>query len=313
MSDTTLEESPLPSTGSALSDAEGFLQGQIEESRGVGPAEPRSEPADGGLADLVAQYAVSQYLPPADWITYLKLERPRRDIRCLSWRTRFLKRLVDIVGSASLLVLFSPVMVIVAVLVKLTSPGPVIFKQVRTGLNLRRQRDRRRNRSAPPPDGIERRRGLPDRRQTFAYGKPFVLYKFRTMRVDAEKDGARFAVKNDPRVTPIGRFLRRTRLDELPQLWNVLRGDMSLVGPRPERPEFIEKLSEEIPDYLHRLGLKPGLTGLAQVINGYDNDIASFRRKVALDLLYLQNCCFWNDLKILFRTVGVVLTGKGAL
>jgi len=113
-------------------------------------------------------------------------------------------------------------------------------------------------------------------------------------------------------VTPLGRFLRKTRLDELPQLWNVLRGEMSLVGPRPERPEFCEKLSCEIPNYLNRLGLKPGLTGLAQIINGYDTDLDSVRRKVNFDLLYLQNCCAWNDVKILFRTIGVVLKGSGA-
>ncbi len=271
--------------------------------------------APSDLSGLVDRYAISQYLPPADWITYLKLERPRRDLRCLNWRTRFLKRLMDVVGAAVLLVLLSPVMLLVALLVKLTSPGPVIYKQVRVGLNLRRNRqDRRKNTSAGTgPDGVDRRKNKGDRRKQFAYGRPFVLYKFRTMRVDAEKDGARFATKDDPRVTPVGRFLRRTRLDELPQLWNVLKGDMSLVGPRPERPEFVEKLSEEIPNYLQRLGLKPGLTGLAQVINGYDNDLASFRRKVALDLLYLQNCCLWNDIKILFHTIGVVLTGKGAL
>jgi lipopolysaccharide/colanic/teichoic acid biosynthesis glycosyltransferase len=133
------------------------------------------------------------------------------------------------------------------------------------------------------------------------------------MRVDAEKNGAQFAQKNDRRVTSIGGFLRKTRLDELPQLWNVLRGEMSLVGPRPERPEFIEKLSSEIPDYLARLGLQPGLTGVAQVVNGYDNDIEGFRRKVAYDLLYLQNCCVRNDFQILLRTVRVVLTGSGAL
>lgn len=133
------------------------------------------------------------------------------------------------------------------------------------------------------------------------------------MRIDAGKNGAQFSTKGDPRVTSIGRFLRKTRLDELPQLWNVLRGEMSLVGPRPERPDFIEPLSEEVPNYLLRLGIKPGLTGLAQVLNGYDNDIAGFRRKVALDLLYLQNCCVANDLNISFRTVGVVLTGKGVL
>ena len=273
----------------------------------------RPKPAE--LSDIVDRYGRSQYLPPADWITHLKLDRPRRDIRCLSESERLTKRVVDVVVAGTLLVFLAPVMVLVALVVKLSSPGPVIFRQVRTGLNLRRDRwDRRSDaEAAGPPDGKERRASLGDRREMAAYGKPFVLYKFRTMRTDAEKNGARFAVKGDSRVTPVGRFLRKTRLDELPQLWNVLRGEMSLVGPRPERPEFIEHLSEEIPDYLERLGLKPGLTGLAQVINGYDNDIASFRRKVALDLLYLQNCCLSNDMKILLRTVGVVLTGKGAL
>lgn len=269
--------------------------------------------ADDSLAALVDAYALDADLPPAEWLTRLKLERPRRDIRSLSPFTRFMKRLMDIVVASTLLVLCAPVMLLVAVAVKLTSPGPVIYKQTRVGLNLRdfSRRDRRRRR-APPPEGIERRH-QPDRRRQFAYGRPFTLYKFRTMRVDAEKDGARFAVQNDPRLTCIGGFLRKTRLDELPQLWNVLKGEMSMVGPRPERPEFIEKLSAEIPNYLQRLGLKPGLTGLAQILNGYDNDIEGFRRKVALDLLYLQNCCLRNDLKILLRTVLVVLTGKGAL
>ena len=140
-----------------------------------------------------------------------------------------------------------------------------------------------------------------------------MLYKFRTMRNDAEKNGAQFAVKGDARVTSIGWFLRKTRIDELPQLWNVLKGEMSLVGPRPERPEFIAGLSDQIPDYLQRLGLKPGLTGVAQIVNGYDNNIESFRRKVAFDVLYLQNCCWWNDVKVLLRTVRVVLNGSGAL
>ena len=204
-------------------------------------------------------------------------------------------------------------MLLVAIMVKLTSPGPMIFSQVRTGLNLRTGKKKDRRQKSQLPDGMADRRTNHDRRRESAFGKPFVLYKFRTMRTDAEKNGAQFACTNDPRITPIGKFLRKTRLDELPQLWNVLRGEMTLVGPRPERPEFIEELSNEIPDYLYRLGLKPGLTGPAQVINGYDNNIDSFRRKVALDLLYLQNCCSWNDVKILFRTIGVVFTGKGAL
>ena len=214
-----------------------------------------------------------------------------------------------------MLILLSPVLLLVAIAVRLTSRGPVIFSQQRVGLNLRqKKRDRRqRDEEVELPDGIERRGTGINRRRDGGYGKPFTLYKFRTMKVDAEKNGAQFAVKGDPRVTCIGRFMRKTRLDELPQLWNVLRGEMSLVGPRPERPEFIEKLSAEVPNYINRLGLKPGLTGLAQVINGYDNNIESFKRKVNLDLLYLQNCCYLNDLKIMFRTIRVVLTGSGAL
>jgi lipopolysaccharide/colanic/teichoic acid biosynthesis glycosyltransferase len=223
--------------------------------------------------------------------------------------------MTDVLVASIMLVLLAPVMLLVAIAVKLTSRGPIIFQQTRVGLNLRsKKRDRRDQAVAiEPPEGVDRRDPNRDRRKDRGYGKPFTLYKFRTMKIDAEKHGAQFAIKGDPRVTCIGRFLRKTRLDELPQLWNVLRGEMSLVGPRPERPEFIETLSAEIPNYINRLGLKPGLTGLAQIINGYDNNIESFRRKVNLDLLYLQNCCFWNDCKILFRTIRVVLTGSGAL
>ena len=211
--------------------------------------------------------------------------------------------------------LLAPVMLMFAIVVRVTSRGPIIFRQTRVGLNLRqKKRDRRAGDvTSPPPDGLNRRDPSNSRRRDGGFGKPFTLYKFRTMTVDAEKDGPRFAVKGDSRVTSIGWFLRKTRLDELPQLWNVLRGEMSFVGPRPERPEFIKDLTNEIPNYINRLGLKPGLTGLAQVINGYDNDIESFRRKVNLDLLYLQNCCLWNDLKIMFRTIRVVLTGSGAI
>ena len=265
---------------------------------------------DSDLAAIVADYANSAELPPADWLTRLELERPQMNLRSIDLWTQRAKRAMDVFCAVVMLVLLAPVMLLVALAVRLTSPGPMLFRQIRTGLNLRTSRDRRAD--AAVTNG-NRRQLSNDRRQATCYGKPFVLYKFRTMRIDAEKNGAQFATKGDPRVTSIGRFLRKTRLDELPQLWNVLRGEMSLVGPRPERPEFIEQLSEEVPNYLLRLGIKPGLTGLAQVLNGYDNDIAGFRRKVALDLLYLQNCCFGNDLKILFRTVGVVLTGRGAL
>lgn len=266
-----------------------------------------------GLSDLVQTYSDPAELPPTDWLTRLKLGRPRQDIRNLTETARLTKRATDILISLTMLIGLAPIMLLVAIAVRLTSPGPIIFSQTRVGLNYRKKRPDRRSTttSGSLPVAEERRQG--PRRNDSGFGRPFVLYKFRTMRTDAERHGAQFAQKNDPRVTSIGWFLRKTRLDELPQLWNVLTGDMSLVGPRPERPEFIEKLTAEVPGYLNRLGLKPGLTGIAQVVNGYDNNIESFKRKVALDLLYLQNCCLWNDLKIMFRTVGVVLTGKGAL
>ncbi len=266
---------------------------------------------DAEFATIVANYAKSEELPSAAWLTRLELELPQTHLRSIDLWTQRAKRVLDLFCAVGMLVLLAPVMLLVALAVRLTSPGPILFRQIRTGLNLRASRDRRADRADAAGD--ERRQKSNDRREATCFGRPFVLYKFRTMRIDAEKNGAQFATKGDSRVTSIGRFLRKSRLDELPQLWNVLRGEMSLVGPRPERPEFIESLSQEVPNYLLRLGIKPGLTGLAQVLNGYDNDIAGFRRKVALDLLYLQNCCLVNDVKILFRTVSVVLTGKGAL
>ncbi len=274
---------------------------------------------DQQLADI-ASYAADESIPDVPWLTRLDLKEPRCNLRSLDSGTRSAKRLTDVIGALILLALLWPVMILVALLVRLTSPGPIIFRQVRVGVNLRsRGGDRRRADQEDPAEDVgtpsrgARRRAQSDRRTEFAYGRHFTLYKFRTMRIDAEKNGAQFAVKGDSRVTPIGRLLRRTRLDELPQLWNVLKGEMSLVGPRPERPEFISDLSEQIPDYLQRLGIKPGLTGVAQIVNGYDNNIESFRRKVAFDVLYLQNCCWWNDVKILLRTIRVVLSGSGAL
>ena len=263
------------------------------------------------LVECRSELIESSVVEQADWLEQHELNDAISSISGVEGHTLRLKRMIDVVGAAVMLVLLTPVMGLVALAVRLTSPGPVLFRQVRTGLNLRQQKERRAASSAVHTN--ERRDRRPDRRLSEAYGRPFVLYKFRTMRTDAEKDGAKFAVKGDPRVTRIGRFLRKSRLDELLQLWNVLRGEMSLVGPRPERPEFIEQLSEQIPNYLVRLGIKPGLTGLAQIVNGYDNELEGFKRKVTLDLHYLRNCSIKNDLRILFRTVGVVLTGKGAL
>lgn len=250
------------------------------------------------------------------WLTRLDLAQPRQGLGCLHRSTRRMKRAIDVLGAVVLLVLASPLMLLAAVLVKLTSRGPVIYSQERVGLNERRNKDRRSSTSIADWEGATKtkeRRAPANRRGAHGYGRPFTLYKFRTMTVDAERNGAQFAQKRDPRVTWVGKIMRKTRIDELPQLWNVLKGEMSLVGPRPERPQFVAELNRQIPEFVNRLGLKPGLTGLAQVVNGYDNEVEGFRRKVAYDLAYLQNCCVRNDLKILLRTVLVVLTGQGAL
>jgi lipopolysaccharide/colanic/teichoic acid biosynthesis glycosyltransferase len=265
------------------------------------------------FAELVARHTID--LPGTDWVTRLPLTTDRRNLMCLPASLRITKRMIDIAGALTLAVLALPMMLLAAVLVKLTSSGPVIYRQTRIGLNLRDKKstDRRQELRGLNPDVSDRRQPGRDRREVSNFGRPFTIYKFRTMRTDAELNGARFAAAGDARITPIGRLLRRTRIDELPQLWNVLRGDMSLIGPRPERPEFMADLQQHIPNFIDRLGLKPGLTGIAQVVNGYDNELEGFRRKVSYDLLYLQNCSLWNDIKILFRTVRVVLTGEGAL
>ena len=177
------------------------------------------------------------------------------------------KRIVDIGGSLFAIVLFSPVMLITAILIKLTSPGPLIYKQERVGL----------------------------------HNQTFKMYKFRSMEVqDPAKEKKGWTVKNDPRVTPIGKFIRRTSIDELPQLFNILKGDMSLVGPRPERPFFVEKFREEIPRYMVKHQVRPGLTGWAQ-INGYRGD-TSIRKRIEHDLYYIENWTLGFDFKIIFLT-----------
>ena len=271
-----------------------------------------ARPPEPPAMDDILEFVSDEELPEVEWLSQLRLSEPRRNLRCLDSWTVLCKRAVDVVVSGLGLVVLSPLLLVVAALVKVTSPGPAVYRQTRVGLNLRDYRDRRREQSGPPEPG-ERRSDAADRRQCFTYGRHFTLYKFRTMRIDAEASGAQFAQESDPRITRLGRFLRKTRIDELPQLWNVLKGEMTLVGPRPERPVFIKALSDEIPNYLQRLGLKPGITGVAQIVNGYDNDLESFRRKVAFDVLYLQNCSVFNDFKVLLRTVGTVVTGKGAL
>ena len=182
----------------------------------------------------------------------------------------------------------------------------MFYSQTRVGIN-RRARERRNGGMAR--NGSRRSR---DRRKILSHGAPFTIYKLRTMYTDAENDGVRWASKGDSRITRLGYWLRLTRLDECPQFLNVLRGDMSFVGPRPERPPFIELLSDEVPGYLDRLRFKPGITGLAQVRNGYDESVESVRRKIAYDREYITRAGLRTDGRILLSTVSVVPKGEGA-
>lgn len=202
-------------------------------------------------------------------------------------------RLVNIVVAAVALIALLPVMIAVAIAIKLTSPGPIFYRQTRIGV------DRRRRNAIP---------SLYDRRAVDLGGIPFAIYKFRSMRSDAERaTGAVWAAKGDPRVTSIGRFIRKTRLDEVPQLLNVIKGDMNIVGPRPERPSIFVHLSQSIEEYPMRQLAKPGITGWAQVNRSYDACLDDVRAKVRYDLEYIQRQSIVEDLKIMLKTVPVVL------
>ncbi|KHT46776.1 sugar transferase [Vibrio sinaloensis] len=200
----------------------------------------------------------------------------------------FAKRLFDLTGSVVALILLLPMLPFIAIAIKLSSPGPVFYKQLRVG------------KSTPE-------------KMVF-----FEIIKFRTMYQDAEqRTGAVWATENDPRITPVGRFLRKTRLDEIPQLFNVIRGEMSLIGPRPERPSFYSKLENAIPFFADRTyGVMPGITGLAQVNQGYDTCIDDVRRKVGFDHSYalsLRSIRSWlaMDIDIITRTIIVMFDGRG--
>ena len=276
----------------------------------VRQAEPERLVVVPELSDVGAAFPSPGPIPALMWLESGK----DRGLQPLDAAESRFKRAVDVGAAIGLMVGTFPILLLAMAAVALTSPGPVVYSQIRVGVNRRRPQPDRRQRSDGPPEGTAERRDPrnPDRRGNRAYGRPFVIYKLRTMRIDAERDGAQLAKVGDTRVTAVGRFLRRTRIDELPQLWNVLRGDMSIVGPRPERPEFVGQLSKQVPRYLDRLGIKPGLTGLAQIINGYDDGLDSVRRKVHLDLMYLRHYSVLTDIKILLRTVRVVLKGSGA-
>lgn len=205
-------------------------------------------------------------------------------------------RLLNITVASIGLVVSFPLWVIIAVAIKFTSRGPLFYTQTRVGLDQRRSR--------LPADRTRRAEDIG--------GKPFVIVKFRTMTVDAEKHGdAVWAAADDQRVTAVGGFLRSCRLDELPQLLNVIRGDMNLVGPRPERPQFVTQLRDKIPDYQMRHRVRPGITGHAQVNLQYDTSVDDVRRKVEHDLEYIARRTVWEDLKIMLKTIPVMLFRKG--
>ncbi len=191
----------------------------------------------------------------------------------------WLRRVLSVIVAGAMLILLLPLFIVVAIVIKLDSPGDVIYSQIRVGQN----------------------------------GRPIRIYKFRSMRNDAEVNGdAVWAVENDPRVTRVGSFLRKSRIDELPQLFNVLIGELEFVGPRPERPEFVEKLQEQIPYYALRHTVKPGLTGWAQVMFHYSGTIDESKEKLQYDLFYIKNMSLKLDLLILFHTVKIVILGRGA-
>jgi len=224
-----------------------------------------------------------------------------------SLMARFIKRCCDLVGALVGLILTLPLWIIIPVLIKINSRGPVFYTQTRVGRNRRESRRR-----LIPQEGVGNSRNR-ERRRENNFGETFQVIKFRTMIDHAEKEsGPVWATKDDARITALGAILRKLRLDEIPQFLNVLAGDMSLVGPRPERPNFVRDLSDKINDYYLRLDVKPGITGLAQVKGTYDSSPATVARKLKYDLEYIEHWSLWLDLKILFQTVWVVLTGKGA-
>ena len=192
--------------------------------------------------------------------------------------TQRAKRLIDIIIALPLLFLSLPIMAVTALIIKIGDRGPAIFKQKRVG-----------------------------------YGeKTFTLYKFRSMKITSELEGAQWAQKNDPRITPFGKFLRKSRIDELPQLWNILKGEMTLIGPRPEQPEFVQELDNLIPYYYLRHTVKPGLTGWAQINYPYGSTTEDAKQKLEYEIYYIKNMSILLDIKIVLKTAGVMIFGQGA-
>jgi lipopolysaccharide/colanic/teichoic acid biosynthesis glycosyltransferase len=211
-------------------------------------------------------------------------------------RSERVTRVFNVIVATLMLVVASPIMLLAAIAVRMSSNGPVFYMQERVGL------DRRWNRT----------RAINERRREDLGGAPFTIYKFRSMRVDAEVNGqAVWAKKDDDRVTKVGKILRASRIDELPQLLNVLKGDMNIVGPRPERPSIFIRLREQIAEYPVRQRVRPGITGLAQVSNPYDQTIDDVRRKVMFDMEYMRRQSLFEDIRIMLKTVPVMLLRIG--
>jgi lipopolysaccharide/colanic/teichoic acid biosynthesis glycosyltransferase len=209
------------------------------------------------------------------------------------WMHRVLNVAVALIG----LVVLAPLCAVVALVIKLSSPGPILYSQTRVGLDRRAFRGDRNQ----------------TRREEDLGGRVFTIYKFRSMRVDAEVHGqAVWAAKDDPRITGIGQIIRKFRIDEVPQLWNVVRGEMNVVGPRPERPSIFLSLRNQVENYHLRQRVKPGITGWAQINQAYDVDIEDVKNKVALDLEYIARRSVWFDLRIMVSTLPVMLGQKGA-
>lgn len=207
-------------------------------------------------------------------------------------RSEVVSSVFNVTVAVLLFIIASPIMLLTALLVRLSSRGPVLYTQTRVGI------DRRWNRT----------RALHERRREDLGGTPFTIYKFRSMCTDAEANGqAVWATENDSRVTTVGKFIRKTRLDELPQLFNVMRGDMNIVGPRPERPSIFVRLREQIEEYPLRQRVKPGITGMAQVYHTYDRSVDDVRKKVQFDLQYLRRQSLLEDIRIMCLTVPVML------
>jgi len=222
----------------------------------------------------------------------------RSPIRRVGRTEAFALRVVNNLVAIVALTLLSPIILIIAILVRIESPGPVIYRQTRVGLD-------RRN--------LDQREASIGRRVSDIGGQPFEIVKFRTMQLNAEDaSGPVWATDADPRVTRVGRLLRRTRLDEVPQFWNVLRGEMSIVGPRPERPTFVQQLRDEIAGYPLRQQVPPGITGWAQVNRPPDQTVEDVRAKVDFDLEYLKRRSVWFDLWIMLKTLPVMFERDGS-